>query len=352
MISLAIIGTGGMARTHAKRFARLRGVRVAACCDILEEKAKGFAAEFGIPAVYADYRAMFAAEKLDAVAIVTPDAMHAACAIAAAKRGLHILCEKPLATSIADARRMCAAATDAGVINMVNFSYRDSSGLHAAAAAIARGAIGRVRHVEASYLQSWLVARVWGDWRTTPAFTWRLSKRHGSLGALGDVGCHIYDMTTLLAGDLAEIHCRLETFDKGVRGNRVGPYVLDANDSFVASVVFANGALGVIHSSRWATGQINSLRVRVFGDRGGIEVDLDRSWDAYRRCRGRAHIDAGTWTTVQCRPAPNAYARFVHAIRTGKNDPSDFANGLKIQKYLEASFASAARGRAAHVNAT
>jgi predicted dehydrogenase len=349
VITLAIIGTGGMARTHAKRFARVRGVRLAACCDIDAAKAAAFAAEFGIPAVYTDHRAMCAAEKLDAVSIVTPDAAHAPCAIDAAKRGLHILCEKPLATSVADARRMCAAVRAAGVVNMVNFSYRDSSGVNAAAARIAAGAVGKLRHVESSYLQSWLVAKTWGDWRTTRAFTWRLSKRHGSLGVLGDVGCHIYDMTTVLAGDIAEIHCRLETFDKGAHGNRVGEYVLDANDSCVASVAFRNGAVGVIHTTRWATGHINSLRVRVFGDRGGIEVDLDRSWDEYRICTGQAAIDAGKWTTIKCAPAPNAYARFVRAIATGVHDPSDFANGLKIQKYLAASFASHERGRAVRV---
>jgi predicted dehydrogenase len=348
MIVLAIVGTGGMARTHAKRFAAIRGVRLAACCDIVKEKAEAFAADFGIPAVYTDYRDLYAAEKLDAVSIVTPDDMHAPCAIAAAEKGLHILCEKPLATSVADARRMCAAAAAAGVINMVNFSYRDSSGLRAAAARIAAGGIGRIRHVEASYLQSWLVAKTWGDWHTMPAFKWRLSKAHGSLGVLGDVGCHIYDMTAVLAGDMAEIHCRLGTFDKGGR-SRIGEYILDANDSFIASVVFANGALGTIHSTRWATGHINSLRVRVFGERGGIEVDLDRSWNEYRMCRGQANIDAGKWTTVRCRPVPNAYARFVRGVRTGKNDPSDFRNGLRIQKYLKASFASAARGKPVRV---
>ena len=98
--------------------------------------------------------------------------------------------------------------------------------------------------------------------------TWRLSSKHGSAGDLGDIGCHIYDMTTLLCGDIAEINCQLRTFDKGVPGNQLGEYVLDANDSFVSIVSFANGGLGTIHSSRWATGQANSLRVRVYGDEG------------------------------------------------------------------------------------
>src|SRR5690606_19880139 len=113
------------------------------------------------------------------------------------------------------------------------------------------------------------------------------STRHGSLGVLGDVGCHLYDATCLLAGPIAEIFCRLETYPKGVKGERVGEYRLDANDSLVSSVRFANQAIGAIHSSRWASGQKNSLRFRIFGDAGAVSVDLDQSWTEYQLCAGR-----------------------------------------------------------------
>jgi len=234
---------------------------------------------------------MLARESLDAVSVVTTDAAHAAVSIAAARRGLHVLCEKPLATSVAEARQMLAAVRRAGVINMVNFSYRNSCGLQAAAKVVAAGGIGRVIHVESSYLQSWLVSRAWGDWHTGKWALWRLSKRHGSLGTLGDIGCHILDMTAFLGGDIGEIACQLRTFDKAVKGNRIGEYVFDANDSFAATLGFVNGALGVIHSSRWACGHGNSLRVRAYGDKGGIEVDLDRDCNGYRICAGRAAVD-------------------------------------------------------------
>ena len=341
---IGIIGTGGMAHAHARKFKEIRGVQLAACCDIDPDRAKRFAEEFDIPVVFTDPARMMREVELDGVANVTPDATHAPIAIAAAKAGVPILSEKPLATSYAEGKRMVAAVRKAGIVNMVNFSYRDSSALQDAARRIARGDIGRILHVESSYLQSWLSSKVWGDWRTTPAWLWRLSTRHGSLGVLGDVGCHLYDATCLLAGPIAEIFCRLETYPKGVKGERVGEYRLDANDSLVSSVRFANQAIGAIHSSRWASGQKNSLRFRIFGDAGAVSVDLDQSWTEYQLCAGR-DLDKAEWKTVRPKATPNNYQRFVRAIRTGEADPSDFANGLRVQAYLHYSIESAAKVR-------
>jgi predicted dehydrogenase len=340
MIRIAIIGTGGMAHAHATHFSKIKGVQLTACCDVDAGRAAAFAQKWNIPRHYSDYNTMLNSEKLDAVSNVTPDKMHAPVALAVLKHKLHILSEKPLAVNLAEAKRMVAAAKNAGVINMVNFSYRNSAALLAAAKFVRAGGIGRVIHVESSYLQSWLVAKAWGNWKTNPAWAWRLSTRHGSAGVLGDIGCHIYDMTGLLAGDFASIDCRLKTFDKGMPKNRLGEYVLDANDSFVSTVEFNNGALGTIHSSRWAVGHLNSLRARVYGDQGAVEVDLDKSYTEYRMISGAKNIDKVAWKTVVCKPIPNLHQRFIKAIRTGENDPADFANGLKVQKYLHYSFMS------------
>jgi predicted dehydrogenase len=255
------------------------------------------------------------------------------------------MCEKPLATSLADARKMRDAARKRGVVTVVNFSYRNSSGAQAAAKLIASGGIGRVMHLEASYLQSWLVQDAWSDWRTNPSMTWRLSTRHGSAGTLGDIGCHIYDLATLLAGDIAEIDCRLGTFPKGIRGNRIGPYVLDANDSFVSTVALAGGGLGTVHATRWATGHHNSLRVRVFGDEGAVLVDLDRAYDRYWIVRGRKAMREALWKEVHAAPTPSQYERFIKSVRAGVADVCDFARGTTVQAYLDASLRSAAEAR-------
>jgi len=350
MIRVGFIGTGGMANWHAGAVRELKGVKLVACCDVRPEIVEQFAKKWDVPAAYTDYREMLEKEELDAVANITPDAAHCEVALAALARGLHILSEKPLASSLAEAKKMAAAAEKAGVINMVNFSYRNASALHRAAAVVAAGKIGRVMHVESSYLQSWLARADWKRWAQNHGMLWRLSTAHGSAGVLGDLGCHIYDLTTLLCGqDITQIHCRLQTFDKPVPGNRLGEYVLDANDSFMSTVTFANGAIGTVHSSRWASGHGNSLRCRVYGDGGAVEVDLDTGYNVYRICSGRKNLASNTWKTVECKPTPNMWQRFVRSIRTGVNDASDFANGLKIQAYLHYSLQSDKKGRVVNV---
>jgi predicted dehydrogenase len=351
MVRLAVIGTGGMANHHAQQFQKIRGVRLTACCDVVEKRAREFAAKYGIPHWYTDVGELLAEERLDAVTNVTADAAHAPVSLAVIGRGIPIMCEKPLATSLADARKMRDAARKRGVITMVNFSYRNSSGAQAAAKLIGSGGLGRVMHLEASYLQSWLVQDAWSDWRTNPSMTWRLSTRHGSAGALGDIGCHIYDLATLLAGDIGEIDCRLETFSKGIRGNRIGPYLLDANDSFVSTVALAAGGLGTVHATRWATGHHNSLRVRVFGDEGAAMVDLDRSYDCYWVVRGRKAMREAAWKEVRAAPTPTQYERFIRSVRSGVADVCDFARGATVQAYLDASLRSAAEARPVKVRA-
>jgi len=345
MIRLGIIGAGSMANTHAKSFSSMRGVRITACADIDPARARAFAARWDIPKWYADYRVLLAAETLDALSVVTADAAHAPVALAAIARGLAVLCEKPLATSLADARKMRDAARARGVVTHVNFSYRDAPCVQGAAALIKAGGIGRILHVEASYLQSWLAQDAWGDWRTADWLTWRLSRRHGSAGVLGDIGCHIYDLTALLCGDIAEISCCLATFDKGIKGNRIGPYVLDANDSFVSTVKTSGGAVGAVHATRWATGHLNSLKIRVYGDDGAVDVDLDRSVDAYRLVRSKKAMRAAAWKNVHAPKVPTQYQRFISAVRSGTSDESDFVNGARVQACLDASFLSDRRQR-------
>ncbi len=349
MIRLGIIGTGGMANHHAMQYNTMKDVKITACCDVSLERRTEYAKKWHVPHVYADYRDMLEKEQLDGVDNVTPDAMHAEISIAVLEKRLPILCEKPLASNLADARRMLDAARKANVPNMVNFSYRNSSGLQAAVEVVRAGALGQLRHVESSYLQSWLVSRGWGDWRTAPNLLWRLSTQHGSAGVLGDIGVHIYDMTGFLCGDIDTIQCTLRTFDKGVPGNQIGEYVLDANESFISTVSFVSGGLGTVHASRWAVGQANSLRARVYGDKGAIEIDLDRAYDEYRICTGQENIDKFEWETVKCPPTPSNYERFVTAIKTGRNDPSDFANGVKIQAYVHYSIEADKRGCAVKV---
>jgi predicted dehydrogenase len=344
-MKIAIIGTGGMAAHHAAGLQAIKGVRLSACCDIDLARAEAFAARFSIPRSYASYEELLAEEELDGVSIVSIDSTHAPIAIAALKRKVHTLCEKPMATSVAEAEAMLSAAGKSGLVNMIHFSKRNSRALAAAKSLVEKGRLGRILHVDASYYQSWLSTKCWGDWATEPTWLWRLSTGHGSGGVLGDIGCHIYDMARFLAGDIAELNCSLMTFDKGVAGGRVGDYVLDANDSFCSLVKFAGGAIGTVQATRWATGHANREYIGVYGDLGSVEIDFEKGDERLRFC-GNARNE---WDDLAAPPSPNLWERFVKAIKTGKRDECDFANGLKVQKYLEASFESARTGKAVKV---
>lgn len=338
MIRLAIIGTGSMANAHADAFSKIEGCEVVTCSDIVPGRAREFADRHAIPTAYEDTNEMLDKEKLDAVTVVASDDAHMQCSLMAIQRGLHTMCEKPLATSLAEAREMADAARKAGVLTAVNFSYRNSGATQKAAEIIASGAIGRIIHVEGAYLQSWISSKYWGDWHTKEAFLWRMSTKRGSLGVLGDIGVHLYDLVTFVAGDISEIACDLRTFEKDV--SAVGEYVLDANESMVANVRFAAGGIGTLHTSRWATGHANTVAMSVYGDKGAIDLNLDRpAPETLKVCLGD-NVDKLAWVNVECPDTPNMYQRFVDSIRTGKQGQTSFEGAVKVQACLEASLKS------------
>jgi predicted dehydrogenase len=347
MIKLAVVGTGGMANAQANAFKAMKGVKLVAACDIINAKAQEFAAKYGISKVFSNVTEMLDSVDIDAVTVVTPDSSHADVSLKVLARGKHILCEKPLATCYKDAQSMADAASKAGAINMVNLSYRRSAAIQKAHQLVSSGALGRIMHVEASYLQSWLSSKVWGNWQTSPSSLWRLSTQHGSGGVLGDIGVHILDFTTFAAGDVKSVNCKLKTFHKA-DGDRIGEYFLDANDSAVITVEFVGGAVGTIHTTRWATGHANTLRLRVFGDKGALLVDLDQSYDSYQICQGE-DIDKVAWKTISLDSTPDNYQRFINSIRTKVNDQPDFTRGAIVQKMLDACFESDREGKAVQI---
>lgn len=343
IIKIAIVGTGGMAHAHAGDITRSRKAKLVAVADVDAGRAGVFADKFAVENVFTSQTELLAKADVDAVINVTPDAFHAPLTLEALKAGKHVLCEKPLATCHADAVRMVAAARKAGVINMVNFSYRNSSAIQRAATMVRRGDIGRPIHFEASYLQSWLSTLIWGNWRTSNAWLWRLSSAHGSKGVLGDIGVHILDFASYPLGEYAAVSCRLKAFAKAP-GNKIGEYVLDANDSAVIHAEMENGSLGVIHTSRWATGHRNSLLLRIYGDEGALVIDLDKGYERLDACLGKQRAKS-EWKTITCPRTPTNFERFIRGIHEGKNDQPDFAQGAAIQRVIDACFTSNETGR-------
>jgi predicted dehydrogenase len=325
---LLVLGTGNMAGLQTERgWSRIEGVEVVGAVEPVPASLDAFADRFGIANRFASLDAALEWGAFDAVTNVTPDGLHHATTMALIAAGKHVFCEKPLATDYAKAMEMTEAAERAGLINMVNLTYRNVAELHKARELVASGAIGTVKHIEASYLQHWVALRNWSDPSIAGPWLWRLSKGHGSNGTLGDIGIHILDFTTFAAGtDIRSMTCRLQTFEK-VPGDRMGEYVLDANDSFIISAEFDNGAIGTIHSSRWASGHANDQRLRLYGDKGGIELSHGHWGSLLRLCVG-ADVAEGRWQEVAAEPVPTNYQRFAEAVRTGIQAEPSFRHAL------------------------
>jgi len=333
-VRILIVGTGGMAETHAKAFADIDGAQVVAGVDTRPENLAAFQKMFSVEHGFASVQEALAWGQFDAVSNVTPDAVHHRTTLPLLAAGKHVLCEKPLAANHANADAMAQAAADAGVVNMVNLTYRNVAALIEAERMIASGAIGEVRHFQAAYLQSWLTQPAWGHWDREDQWLWRLSSAHGSMGVLGDVGVHIVDFATFAAG-LAptDVSCRLTTFDKAP-GGKIGAYTLDANDSFEMMLRLENGATGVVHASRMASGHLNDLSLRIFGTKGGLEVLSASHSSSLRACLGD-QLETGAWHDVTCPPVLTNYARFVEAVQSAVPVTPDFARGAALQRVLD-----------------
>lgn len=337
-----------MAAQHAEQFAKLKGVTLASCLDVVPGRARAFADKHGVARVAERLEDLLA--EVDAVALVTPDRFHCEGALSVLHAGKHLLCEKPLTVTLAQAKSVAAAAKRAslrGQIGMVNFSYRRSAALQRAIELARSGKLGELRHAHGFYLQSWIATPIWGHW-TNEMWLWRMSTKAGSGGVLGDVGCHLLDLMTSVTGDVTELRCALGNFPKiGQDGKSYTKWQgqpLDANDTALIELRFADGGLGVLHTSRWATGHANHLRLEVHGTEGAVMFDLDRSYETLDTCLGKDAASA-KWKTEQLKPAPTIYERFVTAVRDGQQDQPDLLRGAQIQAYLDACERSAKSGR-------
>ncbi|WP_127145331.1 Gfo/Idh/MocA family protein [Pelagibacterium montanilacus] len=331
---LVILGTGKMAASHAAHFSAVDGVELVAAVDLDYARVLAFADEYRIARTFTSLDEAIAWDEFDAIANVTPDRFHHPTTMQAIAAGKHVFCEKPLATHYEHADEMARAAEEAGLIGMVNLTYRNVPELQKFRDMVDAGQIGEIKHVEASYLQSWLVSKAWGDWKTDPTWLWRLSTRHGSNGTLGDIGIHILDFAWYGIGSAVQkAFCRLKAFDKHPDG-RIGDYVLDANDSFTMSLEFENGALGVVHATRWASGYHNTLRLRAYGSTGGLEVQHGFDGSSLRMCAGE-DVDQAIWRDVPVEPIPTNYHRFVEAVNTGVAQKPTFRHAANLQKVLD-----------------
>ena len=229
------------------------------------------AAKYGWAETATDWRTVLDRDDIHIIDVCAPGWMHAEIAIAAFEAGKHVLLEKPLANTLAEAEAMTAAAQAArarGVQSMVGFNYRRVPALALAKELIAEGRIGTVRHVRAAYLQDWLAD-------SQAPMTWRLRKETAGSGALGDIASHAIDQVLFLLGaEVTEVSGRVHTF-VGRRPGANGLEDVTVDDAAWASLSLTSGAIASVEASRVATGRKNSLQIEVYGDQGAIRFDLE-----------------------------------------------------------------------------
>lgn len=216
--------------------------------------------------IYGDFNEMARREKrlkdgIDAAAIVTPNHAHASAARAFLKAGIHVICDKPLTTTRREAEQLAKLAKDSGLIFAVTHNYTGYPLVRQARAMVQAGTLGPIRVVQAEYAQEWLATRLeetgqkQAEWRTDPA-------RSGPAGSVGDIGTHAFNLAEFIVGDeVASLAAELHTFVEGRR--------LDDNAHMLLR--FSKGARGMLWCSQVAAGQENGLRIRVYGEKGGLE---------------------------------------------------------------------------------
>jgi predicted dehydrogenase len=317
-----------------------------------------------------DWRRLLDRDDVSLVDICTPGDTHAEIAIAALEAGKHVLCEKPLANTVAEAEAMTAAATAAsarGVRSMVGFTYRRVPAIGLARRLVADGRIGTIRHVRAQYLQ---------DWITDPEapLSWRLQKDRAGSGALGDIGAHIVDLTQYITGEhLAGVSAILETFVKerpipteasglsGVAGTERGEVTVDDAAIFLGR--FDGGALATFEATRFAAGRKNAIRIELNGSLGSLAFDFedmnvlrfyDNTEDAatagFRRILVTEPVHpyvAAWWPPGHLLGYEHAFTHqvvdLVTALAEGTDPAPSFADGLQVQRVLAAVETSAAK---------
>jgi predicted dehydrogenase len=356
-------------RTVGRVFDLPLDVRMAVLCGRNREAAAAAAAKLGWDSVETDWKAMLARDDVHLVDICTPGSSHVDIATAALEAGKHVLCEKPLANTVPEARAMVEAARSAaaaGVRSMVGFNYRRVPAVTLARQYVADGRIGTVRHVRAQYLQDWIV---------DPEFplVWRLRAEEAGSGALGDIGAHIVDLTQFVAGQrLTGVNAMLETFVKqrplpsassglsASGGTEVGDVTVD--DAAVFFGRLDGGALASYEATRFATGRKNSIRVEVNGSAGSLAFDLERlnelefydgtgdpAGEGFRRIlvTEPTHPYLAAWwppghTLGWADTFTHEVKDLVEAVATGTDPLPSFEDGLQVQLVLDAVQRSAA----------
>ncbi|GAA1967833.1 Gfo/Idh/MocA family oxidoreductase [Catenulispora subtropica] len=379
-LRIGLIGHGFMGRAHSLAWQAVAPVfdlplvpEPTAVAGRNPDAVADFARTWGWASHESDWRRLVERDDIDVVDITVPGALHAEIALAALEAGKHVLCEKPLANTLAEARAMASAAKDAstrGVLSMVGFNYRRTPALALARDLVESGRLGEVRHVRAAYLQ---------DWISDPEFplVWRLRKEEAGSGALGDLGAHLVDLVYFLTGQrISGVSALTETFVKerplpqaaaglsGVGGTGRGAVTVDDTAIFIARC--EGGAVATFEATRFAPGRKNAMRIELNGSKGSLSFDFEalNELHVYDATADGAH--SGFQRILATEPQHpylqawwppghslgydhtfvNQARDFVMAIALGTPPRPSFTDGLYVQTVLDGVETSAREGSA------
>lgn len=367
-LRIGLIGCGLMGRIHTNGYKRANDFFpeleyrpvLKAVCSRSEDKVRAFAEQWGYESIETDWKAVIARDDIDAVDICTPNDMHAEIAIAAAEAGKMILCEKPLARTLAEAQQMVDAIEKAGVNNTVWYNYRRVPAVTLAKQIVDSGKLGRIFHYRANFLQDWTINANVPQGGTA---TWRLDAEAAGSGVTGDLLAHCIDTAMWLNGGIKDVSALTETFIKERMHQETGKVQkVGIDDACIFHCHFDNGALGLFEATRYARGHKALYTFEINGEHASIRWDLHDM----NRLEYFDHADDSIvrgWRSIHVSDSDQPYmdrwwipgtsigyehtflhhvADFLKSLETGEPCSPNFREALETQKVCQAVLDSAA----------
>ncbi len=368
-LNIGLIGYGFMGRTHSNAYHKVKhffdipyNPVLKVVCGLVEEEAKAFAEKWEYESYVTDWHKVINDENIDVVEICVPNNLHAEIAIAAAKAGKAICCEKPLALNVPQAEDMVKAVEEAGVPNLVSFNYRRVPAVTLAKMLIDEGRLGKIFHYRANFLQDWTIST---EVPQGGMGTWRLDVKAAGSGVTGDLLAHCIDTAMWHNGPITDVSAMTETFVKErmhAESGKVEPVGIDDACTFMCH--FDNGSLGNFESTRYARGHKALYTFEINGEHASIAWDLhdlhrlsyfDHGDDSIVRGWRTVHITDGDMPYMDKWWVPglqigyehsfvHQVADFMENMAAGKPTSPSFREALETQRVCEAVLESAKAG--------
>ena len=376
-LNIGMVGYGFMGRTHSNAFLKVNNFFdipyrpvLKTVCARNAERARAFAERWGYSSIESDWRALVNSPDIDLVDIASPNDTHAEIAIAAAKAGKMVMCEKPLGRNSAESEAMVQAVRQSGVPNMVWYNYRRVPAVTLAKQLIDEGRLGKIFHYRAKFLQDWTIS---SDLPQGGEGLWRLDVKVAGSGVTGDLLAHCIDTAMWLNGPIEEVSAMTETFIKSRKHNLTGkvePVGIDDASAFLAR--FQNGSLATFEATRYARGHKALYTLEINGEHASMMWDLHD----LHRLQYFDHRDQGLvrgWRNVHITDREHPYmgqwwvpglqigyehtfvhqaADFLNAVGEGGNASPTFEEALRTDQVTDAVLQSAAERRWVKVGAS